>query len=125
MGATNAKGYGQSGFYNQTNGKPEGSYLTHRIAWTLGHNPNATRVEVPSGLLVRHTCDNPPCCNPAHLITGTQAQNTADMMERGRHPWTIATHCRRGHPYAEHGVIGRRYGREYRRCMACRRLSGH
>lgn len=31
-----------------------------------------------------HTCDNPPCCNPAHLYWGTQRQNIADMDRRGR-----------------------------------------
>lgn len=36
------------------------------------------------GMVTRHTCDNPPCCNPAHLIEGTQAQNLADMVARGR-----------------------------------------
>lgn len=34
--------------------------------------------------VVRHTCDNPPCCNPRHLVGGTQAENVADMIERGR-----------------------------------------
>lgn len=34
----------------------------------------------------RHTCDNPPCCNPAHLIPGTHAQNMADMARRERSP---------------------------------------
>ena len=31
-----------------------------------------------------HTCDNPPCCNPAHLRFDTRAANVADMVERGR-----------------------------------------
>ncbi|TYP82056.1 helix-turn-helix protein [Blastococcus xanthinilyticus] len=31
-----------------------------------------------------HRCDNPPCCNPQHLYAGTPAQNTDDMVSRGR-----------------------------------------
>lgn len=51
----------------------------HRVAWTLhhGHWPSP-------GLVVRHTCDNPPCCNPGHLLIGTVADNMRDMAERGR-----------------------------------------
>lgn len=41
-----------------------------------------------------HHCDNPPCCNPAHLYFGTRQQNIDDMWARGR--------GRRGsrHPFA-------------------------
>lgn len=33
---------------------------------------------------IRHTCDNPRCINPEHLIAGTQADNMRDMDSRGR-----------------------------------------
>jgi hypothetical protein len=41
--------------------------------------------DIPEGLVIRHTCDNRRCINPEHLETGTKADNTRDMMERGRH----------------------------------------
>lgn len=31
-----------------------------------------------------HSCDNPPCCNPAHLSVGTASQNIRDSVARGR-----------------------------------------
>lgn len=37
-----------------------------------------------AGSLIRHTCDVPNCINPDHLIEGTQKQNMADAIERGR-----------------------------------------
>lgn len=42
--------------------------------------------EIPNGLLVRHTCDNPNCINPEHLIVGTPQDNMNDRDERGRTP---------------------------------------
>lgn len=40
--------------------------------------------EIPDGLVVRHTCDNPKCCNPDHLILGTHKDNAMDSKLRGR-----------------------------------------
>ena len=50
----------------------------HRVAFVLENGP------VPDGNCVLHTCDNPSCCNPAHLFAGTFKDNTADMIEKGR-----------------------------------------
>jgi hypothetical protein len=43
--------------------------------------------EVPAGMVVRHTCDTPRCCNWHHLIIGTYLDNTRDALERDRIPW--------------------------------------
>lgn len=50
----------------------------HREMWKQ-HNPN----EEISGVIM-HTCDTPNCVNPAHLVHGTQAENIADMVAKGR-----------------------------------------
>lgn len=50
----------------------------HRVAWELAHGE-----PIPDGLVIRHSCDNPPCCNPSHLELGTVADNVHDALERG------------------------------------------
>lgn len=55
------------------------SARAHRFAFALHHGC------IDNELNVLHTCDNPPCCNPAHLFQGTQKNNVDDMVAKGRH----------------------------------------
>ena len=82
----------------------------HRVAWTLAYGP------IPDGAFVLHHCDNPPCVRPDHLFLGTQGDNMVDMAakRRGSNQWKGATHCPRGHAYAEKAPTAWR-----RRCMVC------
>lgn len=51
----------------------------HRVAYMLDRGER-----IPKGLYVRHSCDNPACCNPKHLSLGTPLDNMRDMYDRGR-----------------------------------------
>ncbi|MEQ8450890.1 MAG: HNH endonuclease signature motif containing protein [Alphaproteobacteria bacterium] len=55
-----------------------GNKLAHRLAY------EDAKGRIPVGMLVRHTCDNPACVNPKHLVRGTHKQNVADMDQRKR-----------------------------------------
>jgi hypothetical protein len=61
--------------------------LAHRWFYEFFHNE-----KVPNDLIVRHLCDNPSCCNPTHLLIGTQRENVQDAYNRHRrvHPWKIS-----------------------------------
>lgn len=71
---------GLSHGYGQVGRATYGHGLAHRVVYEMAHGP------IPDGMVIRHACDNPPCCNPLHLIGGSTADNVADKVSRGRQP---------------------------------------
>jgi HNH endonuclease len=65
-----ADGYGQF----------ERGLRAHRVAWETENGP------IPDGLGILHKCDTPLCVRPSHLFTGTQKENSHDMVRKGRSP---------------------------------------
>jgi HNH endonuclease len=53
-------------------------WYAHRVSYEIYNGP------ISNGDVIRHRCDNPNCVNPAHLLSGTQADNLADCKNRGR-----------------------------------------
>ena len=80
QGYRNPLGYGQM----RVQGR---GLLAHRAAYL------AWAGEIPSGSLVCHRCDNPPCINPAHLFLGDQGANMGDCDRKDRTPHGV----RNGH----------------------------
>ena len=70
LGGRGRKGYGVF--------RDGGINRSHRVAWELTNGP------VEEGQQVLHRCDNPPCCNPAHLFLGDNTVNMADKLAKGR-----------------------------------------
>lgn len=68
---TNKYGYGI--FQYQHRG-----YQASRFVWMIVNG------EIPAGMFVCHTCDNPKCVKPNHLFLGTPKDNAQDMFRKKR-----------------------------------------
>lgn len=80
--AKNEKGYGVVGVGGRT-------YKAHRWLYAI------TIGSIPESLCLLHSCDNPSCVNPAHLVLGTRADNNKDMCDKGRHA-TVEDYTKEG-----------------------------
>ena len=76
-GTLNDSGYGV--VFHDFNGSGHKQYRAHRIAYFIYNGVMLERNEV-----LMHTCDNPRCVNPDHLVVGTQQDNLRDMCKKGR-----------------------------------------
>jgi hypothetical protein len=74
LGGTTRRGYGR--------------FTAHGDSDTYAHRyALACRTGEPgTGMCALHSCDQPSCVNPDHLRWGTQLDNMADMVRRGRAP---------------------------------------
>jgi hypothetical protein len=109
---TESNGYGRM----QQGGKGSPMIGAHRLSFMIA---NGFYPEV-----VMHTCDNPPCVNPNHLRAGSFAENTQDMVGKGRwrggvtlgveHPCAKLDPDKvrfiRANPDASHAELARKFG---------------
>ena len=65
---------------NRVHGK---TALLHRLKYAEAHGLDVLTM----GGVVMHTCDNPRCINPMHLVLGTQADNNEDCRIKGRNAY--------------------------------------
>lgn len=75
-GRVTADGHGVTGRWSRSRTT---DVKAHHISWFVAHGSWP-----PFGMVVRHRCDNARCVRPEHLELGTDADNVADRVARGR-----------------------------------------
>lgn len=92
------------------------STASSKAVWSIW-----ARITPPRHLFVCHSCNNPKCCNPAHLYLATHAENQQYAVESGTQTNTRKTHCPQGHPYSgDNLVLEKRGDRTTRKCRICK-----
>lgn len=86
-------GYGSFRIGSLTDGTRR-KEMAHRVAYMLANN-----TDIPAGKVIMHSCDNPPCVNPAHLSVGSYSENGKAAYDRKRRVSTVKP--REGHPRAK------------------------
>jgi len=113
LGSKTPAGYGSVYLGKDERGKEIRVY-SHRYSFELS---NGYLPEV-----VMHTCDNPPCVNPAHLAAGNWDTNNKDMIAKGRHGHQKRVECRNGHPYLDGSYYQYGNRRLCKQCIAGRKV---
>lgn len=112
-GSRDESGYGLFYFRDETGRRRR----TRAHRWLLGHLRGRPLILKPTGVEDGcHRCDNPPCCNPAHLYVGTRKQNIGEAVERSRLWQFKVTHCPRCGTEYSYNPSGK-----HRRCKTCER----
>lgn len=117
-GVRNRDGYGVI-----SRGRGNKKVLAHRAAYAEWVDP------IPEGMVVMHSCDNPPCVNPEHLTVGTQRDNIRDMAAKRRGQTYMSDRyggmCKQNlHDITKPGALYEgpgRNGSTHLGCLECRR----
>ena len=109
LGTLSEHGYGRFWLNGRT-------WQAHEISWELANGK-----PFPLGLNATHTCDTPPCVNPAHVIPRNHSDNMKDCADKGRNPIyrkVLSKVCPNRHVYEQVGFWLKRT-RGTRICKGC------
>jgi len=108
-GSRTAQGYGKMQVWVASRGTWIATYA-HRLAFEMEYG------SFPESVDILHSCDNPPCTNPAHLRIGSQRDNVMESVVKGR--WvrrrtTVTERAEIRKRYAAGGMTQQELGEEY------------